>query len=123
MNVILVGLLAKLSYKFIINDDFCGIIMNDTVIMHGQLKYDIYIISQPIGVMYTASKNPKLDNVSESYLWHCRFDHVNKNRIDRLIKKHVFKIDDCESLPTCESYLLGKMTKSLFKKIVDKNWY
>ena len=25
-------------------------------------------------------------------------------------------IDDCESLPTCESYLLGKMTKSSFKR-------
>ena len=66
--------------------------------------------------MYTPSKHSKIDNVSESYLWHSRLGHVNKNRIDRLIKECVLKIDDCESLPTCESYLLGKITKSPFKE-------
>ena len=33
-----------------------------------------------------------------------------------LIKERVLKIDDYESLPTCESCLLGKMTKSPFKR-------
>ena len=116
INIIFVGLLAKLSYKFIIKDNFCDIIMNDTTIMHGQLKYDIYIISRSVSVMYTPSKYPKIDNISESYLWHCWLGHVNKNRIDRLIKERVFEIDDCESLSTCESCLVGKMTKSPFKK-------
>ena len=41
---------------------------------------------------------------------------MNKNRIDRLIKECVLEIDDCESLPICESCLLGKMTKSPLKK-------
>ena len=68
MNIISVGLLAKLGYKFIIKDDFYDIIMNDTIIMHGQLKYSIYIISRPVSVMYTLSKCPKIDNISESYL-------------------------------------------------------
>ena len=84
--------------------------MNDTTIMRGQLKYSIYIISQPVSIMYTPSKYPKIDNISESYLWHCRLGHVNKNRIDRLIKEYIFEIDDCESLPTCKSCLLDKMT-------------
>ena len=116
MNVISVSLLDKLCYKFIIKDDFCDIIMNDTTIMHGQLKHGIYIISWFVSVIYTPSKHPKLDNVSESYLWHCRFSHVNKNKIDRLIKECAFEIDDCESLPTCDSCLFGKMTKSPFKR-------
>ena len=90
MNVISVGLLTKLGYKIIIKDDFYDIIMNDITIMHGQLKHDIYIISRPVSIMYIVSKCLKLDNVSESYLWHYRLDHVNKNRIDRLIK--VWKI-------------------------------
>ena len=41
---------------------------------------------------------------------------MNKSRIDRLIKKCILEIDDCESLPTCESCLLSKMTKSPFKE-------
>ena len=65
--------------------------------------------------MYIASKYPKLDNINESYVWHCRLGHVNKNRIDRLIKECILEIDDCESLPTCESCLLDKMTKLPFK--------
>ena len=58
MNVISVGLLVKLGFKFIIKDNFYDIIMNDTVIMCGQLKYGIYIISRPVSIMYTTSKCP-----------------------------------------------------------------
>ena len=58
---------------------------------------------------------PKIDNVSESCLYHCRLGHVNKNRIDRLIKECVLEIDNYKSLPTYKSCLLGKMTKSAFK--------
>ena len=66
--------------------------------------------------MYTSNKYPRIDNISNSSLWHCRLRHVNKNRIDRLIKEGVLEINDYESLPTCESYLLGKMIKSPFKE-------
>ena len=45
-----------------------------------------------------------------------KIDSLIKNRIDRLIKEGVLEINDCESLPTCESYLFSKMTKSSFKK-------
>ena len=72
MNVISIDLLAKLGFKFIIKNNFYDIIINDTAIMRGQLKHGIYIISRPVSVMYTPSKCPKIDNVSESYLWHCR---------------------------------------------------
>ena len=33
INIISIGFLAKLSFKFLIKDDFCDIIMNDTKIM------------------------------------------------------------------------------------------
>ena len=84
--------------------------------MREQLKYGIYIISQPVGIMYTSSKHSKIDNVSKSYLCNCKLGYMNKNRIDGLIKKHVLNIDDCESLPTYESCLLDKMIKSTFKE-------
>ena len=41
---------------------------------------------------------------------------MNKNRIDRLIKKGVLEINNCESLSTYESYILDKITKSPFKE-------
>ena len=116
MNIISVDLLTKLGFKFTIKNDFCDIIMNDIAIIRGQLKHDMYIISRFVGVMCTSSKHSKSVNISESYLWHCRLDNVNKSSIDSLIKERIFEIDNCESLPTCESCLFGKMTKSSFKK-------
>ena len=64
--------------------------------------------------MYMSNKHPKLDHVSNAYLWHCRLGHINKNMINRLVKEHILDIDDCELLTTYESCLLGKMTKSFF---------
>ena len=72
------------------------------------------MLSQPIIVVYLTGKHPRLDNMTDIYLWHCRLGHINKNRINMLIQKEILEVNDCESLPTCESYLLGKMTKSLF---------
>ena len=52
--------------------------------------------------------------MSDIYLWHCRLGHINKNRINRLTQEGILEVSDCESLLTCESCLLGKMTKSSF---------
>ena len=65
-------------------------------------------------MVQTSGKHPRIDNVSEVYLWHCRLGHINKNRINRLAQEGILEVGDCESLPTCESCLLGKMTKSPF---------
>ena len=114
MNVISVSLLIKDGFNILIKNDFCDIIMNDTIIMHGQLKYGIYLLSQSVSVMYTLNKCPNLDSLTNAHLWHCRLDHINKNRINRLTKEKIFNINDCELLSTCESFLLGKMTKLTF---------
>ena len=74
----------------------------------------VYILSQPINVVYSTGKHPRLDSVSDIYLWHYRLGHINKNRINRLTQEGILEVNDCESLPTYESYLLGKMTKSPF---------
>ena len=115
MSVISVGQLARESYEFSIKNDSFYIIVNGVKVQIGQLKDGIYLLSKSVSVMYTSSnKRPRLDDVSDSYLWHCRLGHINKNRINRLIGEGLLDISDCESLPTCESCLLGKMTKLPF---------
>ena len=64
--------------------------------------------------VYSTGKHPRLDSVSDIYLWHCRLGHINKNRINRLTQEGIFEVSDCESLPTCKFCLLRKMTKSPF---------
>ena len=65
-------------------------------------------------VMYIPNKRPKLDDVTDAYLWHYRLGHINKNRINRLAQEGILYINDYELLPICEFCLFGKMTKSLF---------
>ena len=68
----------------------------------------------PMSVIYTSRKYFRLDNIFDIYLWHCRLGHINKNRINRLTQEEILKVGDCESLSTCESCILNKMTKSPF---------
>ena len=64
--------------------------------------------------MYISNKHLRIDNVTVAYLWHCKLGYINKNRMNRLAQKRILDKHDYESLPTCESYLLGKVTKSPF---------
>ena len=66
--------------------------MNNSMIIKDKLNNGIYILSQPVSVVYTSSKRPRLENVSDQYLWHCRLGHVNKNRINRLIQEEINKL-------------------------------
>ena len=102
------------GYDFLIKGNICNIILNGVTIFVRQLNNRIYLLSQPVNVVHTSGKHPRMDNMSKVYLWHCRLGHINKNRINKLAQEGILEIDDYESLPTCESYLLGKMTKSPF---------
>ena len=80
------------------------------------MNNDIYTLSQPVSVMYISNKYPRVDNILEAYFWHCRLGHINKKRINKLIKERILKVDGCESLPIYKSYFLEKMTKSPFTR-------
>ena len=82
--------------------------------MHQIPNFNIYILSQSVSVMYTSSKHPKISDIFDVYLWHCRLSRVNKNRIKRLTQDKILEVSDYELLPTCESCLLKKMTRSSF---------
>ena len=117
LNVISISLLANENYEFSIKNNICSIIVNGLNVLNGSLVNGIYLLSQPVTVMSTSScKRPRIDNVNEAYLWHCRLGHINKNRINKLIEEGLLSVSDCESLSTCESCLIRKMTKSPFKE-------
>jgi hypothetical protein len=48
------------------------------------------------------------------YLWHCRLGHIGKKCIERLNKDGLLDSFYYESIETCESCLLGQMTKAPF---------
>ena len=87
--------------------------MNGIIILRGQLNNGIYVVSRP-NVMYISNKYPRIDDVMDTYLWHCRLGHINKNRMNRLAQEGILDKNDYNLLPTCESCLFGMMTKSSF---------
>ena len=56
----------------------------------------------------------KREDINIKYLWHYRLGHIGELRINKLYKEEFFDPYNNESLKTCESYLIGKMTKTLF---------
>ena len=71
LNVISVGQLAIEGYDFSIKNGILNIIMNDMSVMCGQLSSEIYMLSWPVNVLGAPNKRPKLDDVDDTYLWHC----------------------------------------------------
>ena len=49
-------------------------------------------------------------------MWHCRLSHINESRVKRLKEAGLLGQFEMDSLDTCDSCLLGKMTKAPFKK-------
>ena len=48
-------------------------------------------------------------------MWHCRLDHIGVKRMKKLHADGLL-----ESLDTCEPCLMGKMTKTLFSKTMER---
>ena len=52
--------------------------------------------------------------MNSAYVWHCRLGHINKKRVEKLHNDGLLDSFDYKSFKTCESCLLGKMTKTPF---------
>ena len=114
ISIISIGLLARSGYELLMKRDVCQVIVNNTVIIKAGLNNDINVLSRPVSVVYTSSKCPRMENVSDLYLWHCRLSHINQNRIYKIRGEGLLEVSNFDSLPTCESCLVGKMTELPF---------
>ena len=71
-------------------------------------------MEQPKPVYNIDTKRFKSNDLNPTYFWHCRLGYVNENRIFKLHQDGLIHSFDLESFETCESCLLGKMTKAPF---------
>ena len=86
--------------------------LNDVFYSGGTLSNEIYIldVSNPI-LNVNDNKRQKKDNLKSSFLWHCCLGHISERHKTKLHRCGSLGSFDYESFGTCESYLLGKMTK------------
>ena len=61
-----------------------------------------------------SNKCQKVSHSDNMYLWHLRLGHIILDRINPLVKDGPLRELNVGTLPVCESYLEGKMTKRPF---------
>ena len=114
-NIISISALCKKGFSCLIN-------CNECLISFNEIKYGVGILNNGIYILQTNSEcstsniyNINSNNLNESLLWHSHLGHINETRLNKLYKDGYFKPFTYEPYGTCESCLLGKMTKLPFK--------
>ena len=83
-----------------------------------QIQDGLYVMnlqkSNNSHVYNITTKKFKSNDLNSTYLWHCRLGHINEKRVSKLNQVGLLNSFDFESYDTCESCLLGKMTKDPF---------
>ena len=117
-NIISVSCLDNDGFSFIIKNNNCFIFHKDMFYENAYLQDGLYVMnlqkSNNSHVYNITTKKFKSNDLNSTYLWHCRLGHINEKRISKLHQVGLLNSFDFESYDTCESCLLGKMTKDPF---------
>ena len=66
------------------------------------------------------AKRYKVDTDSATYLWHYRLGHIGVKCMKKLHADGLLESFDYESFDTCETCLIGKMTKTPFSGTMER---
>ena len=114
-NIIYVSYLNKKGFHLTFSNNGCSIMLNDVLYASDTLYNGIHILDMSNLILTIHdNKRHKKDNMKSYYLWHCRLGHVSERCMTKLHKEGLGSFD-YQSYDTCESCLLGKMTKFPFK--------
>jgi hypothetical protein len=103
------------GYEIIIKNKCRSIYYNGNFYAYCPLVNGLYVLDlEDKFVCNINVKRDRLNNLNHTFIWHCRLGHINEKCIERLYKDGLLSSFDFESFDTCESYLLGKMTKAPF---------
>jgi hypothetical protein len=116
-NIISVSVLDKDGFSFSIKDNSCIFSLNDMIYGKAVSINGIYVLDQTTDIMHVSNKKVKVGDKDQTYLWHCRMGHINEKRVKKLIDNGSISPFDYESFGTCESCLIGKMSRISFKGV------
>jgi hypothetical protein len=103
------------GYEIIIKNKCCSIYYNSIFYAHCPLVNGLYVFDPEDKFVCNINiKRARLNDLNPTFIWHCHLGHINEKRIERLHKYGLFNSFNFESFETCESYLLGVMTKMSF---------
>ncbi|VFQ80986.1 unnamed protein product [Cuscuta campestris] len=113
-NIISVSCLDKSGFIISIKDKSLSVYRKNVFYANANMTNGLYVLDLDMPVYNISAKRNKPNGLNQTYLWHCRLGHINEKRISKLQQSGILESFDLESYDTCESCLLGKMTKSPF---------
>ena len=115
-NIFSVSCLDVDGFHYIIKNHIFSIYNANIFYGNAHISNGLYVLNleQPKPIYNIDTKRFKSNDLNPTYFWHCRLGHVNEKRILKLHQGGQIHSFDLESFETCESCLLGKMTKAPF---------
>ena len=77
--------LMKDGYSFASENNGCVISKNNMFMAFAPIVNGLFVLSLDDSPVYNISaKKPRLNELSPTYMWHCRLGHISENRMERL---------------------------------------
>ncbi|KAI3729037.1 hypothetical protein L6452_17683 [Arctium lappa] len=119
-NLISVSCLDKKGFTFSIGNKCCSFSFGNIHYGDASLINGLYVLNMDNLIYNIDKRDIKSNNSNLTYLWHCRLGHINETRISKLHKDGLLNKLDFESYGTCETSLIGKMTKAPFVGQIER---
>ena len=120
-NIISASCLMRQGYEFSIKDNGCSIYLNNMFHGFAPVVNGLFILDLEGESVYNINvKRHKPNEINPTYIWHCRLGHISQKRMKKLHDDGILTSFEFESFETCESCLLGKMTKTPFAKSCER---
>jgi transposase InsO family protein len=115
-NIISISCLDLDGFNVAIKNKCCTLFRNDVCYGVAHLMNGLYVLDTNEHVLSVErdKKKRKFSHESTTLMWHCRLGHINEKRIKRLQNVGLLDQFVFEPIDTCESCLMGKMTKAPF---------
>jgi uncharacterized protein YuzB (UPF0349 family) len=103
------------GFKIVIENKCYSIFCNGIFYSQFPLVNGLYVLDlEGKSICNINAKRLRSNDLNPTFIWHSRLGHIDEKRIEQLHKDGLLSSFDFESFETCESCLLGKMTKVPF---------
>jgi hypothetical protein len=120
-NIMSPSCLMKDNYSFASENNGCVISKNDMFVAFASIMNGLFILNlDDAPICNISSKRHCPNDLSPTYMWHCRLGHLSENRMKKLHSDGLLTSFDFESYETCEACLLGNMTKAPFTGLPER---
>ncbi|KAH9703677.1 hypothetical protein KPL70_011177 [Citrus sinensis] len=118
-NLISLGMLDQMGCSVRIESGELMIVKDSQIVMKGSRKNGVFILDGD--VVNGKARMSVADTIDKIKIWHLRLGHIGERGLKELEKQGVLVNEKLGNLDFCEDCVLGKATRSSFKRSVHKS--